>query len=252
MSTPRTYATPCSRYEGKTKSPGASAQPLPTWAASWPRQGAQIPSWPWRCRLVPSVSIRRTTTSFTYRSRNSSSATSRTCASLWSMSRHSRVESASGGVPAPDLWRPGCGRRGWLPVTGAGLVRAPRQGPDKATAPTADAADGDGRRCPARSYPTGTGLARGEGPARLNHAARKGQWHVIRAILAGGTGLPYTRAGTSVGSGPCGCRPGGGGAIQSPSASTPSVACGDDGCTLLQSFSARHQGICGDGGGWLL
>jgi hypothetical protein len=55
------------------KSSGRSAMALPTWAASWPRQGAQIPSWPWRCRLVPSVSMRRTTTSFTYRSRNSSS-----------------------------------------------------------------------------------------------------------------------------------------------------------------------------------
>src|SRR6266498_3535214 len=202
-----------------------------------------------------------------------SSATSRTCSSLWSMSRHSRVESASGGATAPGLCRPGCGREVILPLSGAGLVAsaAARSGQGHRD-PAADGADGVGAALPSTILPNGAaewwwggtnGAQPAGDPARrtspvepCHHDRDKridlGTLALRTALLALGTGLACTRAGTSVGSGPCGCRPGGGGAFQSPSASTPSVACGDDDCTLLQSFAAQHQGICGDGGGWLL
>ena len=45
---------------------GLSARPDPIWAASWPSSEAQMPSSPWRCRAIASVSIRRTSTRSRY------------------------------------------------------------------------------------------------------------------------------------------------------------------------------------------
>src|SRR6266487_2581749 len=166
------------------------------------------------------------------------------------MSRHSRFR--------VRFWRSGLASAGpvvagevVVPVPGTGWSR--RRGKVRTRPPRPDRRAADVTGGAAQHDPTQRGRASpGGGTSPVEPCCTKGILAAIQAILAGGTGLPYTRAGTSVGSGPCGCRPGGGGAIQSPSASTPSVACGDDSCTLLQSFAARHQGICGDGGGWLL
>src|SRR5918992_6169764 len=57
----------------------------------------------------------------------------------------------------------------------------------------------------------------------------------------------YTRAGTLTGSGPCGCRPGGGGASGSPGDRSRSVATGDDSVNVLRCSQTEHQGNYGDG-----
>src|SRR5918992_3525566 len=57
----------------------------------------------------------------------------------------------------------------------------------------------------------------------------------------------YTRAGTCEGSGPCGCRPGGGGASGSPGDRSRSVATGDDSVNVLRCSQTEHQGNYGDG-----
>ena len=49
------------------------------------------------------------------------------------------------------------------------------------------------------------------------------------------------------GSGPCGCRPGGGGASGSPGDRSRSVATGDDSVNVLRCSQTEHQGNYGDG-----
>src|SRR5829696_7142709 len=60
-------------------------------------------------------------------------------------------------------------------------------------------------------------------------------------------GYQYTRAGTCEGSGPCGCRPGGGGASGSPGDRSRSVAADDDSVNVLRCSQTEHQGNYGDG-----
>ena len=47
-------------------SSGLSARPDPIWAASWPSSEAQMPSSPWRCSEIATVSMVRTSTRSRY------------------------------------------------------------------------------------------------------------------------------------------------------------------------------------------
>ena len=47
---------------------GPSERAEPIWAASWPSSEAQMPSSPWRCKAIASVSILRTRTRSRYMS----------------------------------------------------------------------------------------------------------------------------------------------------------------------------------------